>query len=952
MARSSILLGSVVLFALCFALVVNAQTCDPPAVTIKNDADIIFTPQQEMDLGDIILEKVRSDYGIIDDPAVTYYLQKMAARLAAHLPNKGIAFRIFVSDQPDTNALTITGGVIVITRKMVSFARTEDELAFILAHEMGHATVRHGAITYSRMFKRILNVDKFKDRKDIEEKFNELLERRYTKYVKPDDTDEEQDEADRLGVYAVAAAGYDAAQIAPFWQRLTSAKKKSAISIFLGGSTGSEKRLKEIVDQYKNLPAGCRENRGSTHAEEFAQWRTRVVSFDPFAKVESVPGIIKRTTLSPIRSEILAIKFSRDGRYLLVQDAATVTVLRREPLEVLFQAPAEDSLPADFTPDSSSVIVVTNGLHLRKWDVGKRELSDDIEIALPNPAWQTRVSPNGELIAAFEYNGDLSVYDTKTSDLKFRKKEYYLPTSFGWLLWQASRQLDDGFEKNVISLKFSPDSAYLLAGGEAQIGFLAHLESIVVDLTTNKQISTGGNVDRLIKNSYTFLSKDRMIGRVGKDMADSGIFSFPSGERLEKFELGGLAYSKAAEGDLIAVRPVNGAAVGIFDIHQKKYIFASRKWALDVYKDIVAAERKNGEIALYKIGSSEPFATADLPKSDFGRLRTVSFSDDGTLLVASNRGRGAVWSLENGNTLMELRSFRGSFITPDDTIFADFPAKDEMQRTIAKIEPAAKAVTPGSGFVEDSAQQYGKFLLIRRSLDEDFKKDQAKFQAKNPLIYSDERRDRAVSFRKVEFEVRDVTTGKTLWSRKFLKETPYFFVNSSRDTIALMWDAKADAVNELIEAKPDLASRRKALKEKAGDQVVEFVDLATGVAKYYLFLETGEYSIQIDAVRAAGDYIVVDDSENRQLVFSAKTGELIRRFVGVDAILNAPKGMILIENLPGRLFLYDIASGKLVNRMTFRKNVSAMRFSRDGERLFILTTDQISYTVDVSHRAP
>ncbi len=503
---------------------VISQTCDPPVVTISKNSEIIFTPEQEMYLGDIILDKVRNDYGVIDDTSVTGYLQTIANRLAKHLPNNGITFRIFISDQPETNASTLPGGVILIRRKMIAFTRTEDELAFILGHEMGHATVRHGAITFSRLFKRVLNADKFRDRNDIAEKYNQLVDRWKTKLVSADDVNEEQDEADSLGIYAMAAAGYDAGQIAPLWERLTKAKNKSSLAMFFGGGSNSEKRLKEILSQYKDLPTACRDQHPSERSEQFQQWRSRVLSFDSFAKFESVPGLVERTTLAPIRSEIESIRFSADGKYLITQDNSAVTVLAREPLGVVLEAPANDALPAQFSADSSSIIIVTKGLHLQKWNLKDRRITDDIEIALPVGYWQTKVSPNGDLIAVYETNGDLSIYDVKTGDVKFRQKEFYLPRYSEYFAWALTRERNDIYEVTALSMKFSPDGSYLLAGREDAGTF--NSQSIVIDLKAGKAISIGDNVKRLIKNSYAFLSPNRMIGRIGSDMADSGIFLF------------------------------------------------------------------------------------------------------------------------------------------------------------------------------------------------------------------------------------------------------------------------------------------------------------------------------------------------------------------------------------------------------------------------------------------
>jgi len=53
------------------------------------------------------------------------------------------AIRIRVIDDPLPNAATVAGGEIILFKGMLFFAHDGDELAGILAHEMGHVTRRH-----------------------------------------------------------------------------------------------------------------------------------------------------------------------------------------------------------------------------------------------------------------------------------------------------------------------------------------------------------------------------------------------------------------------------------------------------------------------------------------------------------------------------------------------------------------------------------------------------------------------------------------------------------------------------------------------------------------------------------------------------------------------------------------------------------------------------------------
>lgn len=193
----------VVVFSLtCLFSVVSAQTCAPPEIILNAKAENIFRPEQEMDLGDAMYERAQRDYRVIDDAGVNSYLQVIGDRLTKHLPRSNIRYRYAVADLPDTNAFALVGGRIFVTRKLISFVRNEHELAGVMAHELGHTVVRHGAIDMSRYFKQILGVNQVGDRRDVFNKYNQFIENWRTKRVKfaGNHEDAQQLEADKIGM--------------------------------------------------------------------------------------------------------------------------------------------------------------------------------------------------------------------------------------------------------------------------------------------------------------------------------------------------------------------------------------------------------------------------------------------------------------------------------------------------------------------------------------------------------------------------------------------------------------------------------------------------------------------------------------------------------------------------------------------------------------------------------
>lgn len=969
--------SSLVIFAL--TGVGFAQTCDPPPIQFNAKTENIFTAEQEMYLGEIILDKVRNGYGVIDDPAATAYLQRIGDRLSRHLPNSGIKFRFMVSDYPDTNAFAFPGGIIMVTRKMVNFVKNEDELAGVMAHELGHATVRHGGLDWSKYFTSLLNVKSVGDRQDVFDKYNQVIDLWNTKTIKTGSNheDNQQLEADKMGMFALVAAGYDPSQFPQFWVRLTKAKKRSGLSAIFGSSNPADKRLKEMLDQFQTLPPACRDQKAGAASADFEAWRTAVVTYSTAPKTEVIPGVINAQEFIPLRSEIEHLKFSPNGQFIISQDASTITVLTRDPLKVLFKVPAIDARPGWFSADSSEVIVVSNSLHVQKWNIAAKKMTSEFEVSIPDPFWQSAISPNGDQIVVYHYNGDLALYDIKTGNELFREKKFQVPDPYSVRFWVFFRQLTPDGELPLLSMNFSPDGKYVLVsqdmspqnteGGGVPLDLNPRIFSLIGDdwisvpltfkmfglnIKEGTTLAVGDNIKKLVRIGFGFIGPDQVIGRVDSDIQKSGIFSFPDGKRLEQFELGGTNFSQSTPGDNIVVRPVNGAAVGVFDLKQKKYVFAGKKNALDVSGNQVVAERKNGELAIYKIGAIEPVATVILPKSDFGSLRTVTFSDDGQWLAASERSRGAVWNLETGERRFHMRSFRGSYIAPDGKVYADFPKLGDTPRSIATMDTTTMAVTAGTEIKDKLVNQYGKYVLISRSLnkadiDADKKLDKPdKKDGDKP--FQEEAPDRRVGFRQTAIEMRDAQTGAILWTREFRAETPRSIVCPVHNSMILAWAAKSQAATEIIKQNPELQQKLKSLNDLDGDFLIEILDPSNGAVRGHFLLETGQGSFGVQGITVAGDYLVVDDDENRQIIYSISKGTLIRRVFGSKGTFSDQNGLIAVENTEGRLSVIDMASGREVSQIVLKKGIAAMTFSPDGKRLFLLTRDQIAYILDAA----
>jgi hypothetical protein len=200
----------------------------------------------------------------------------------------------------------------------------------------------------------------------------------------------------------------------------------------------------------------------------------------------------------------------------------------------------------------------------------------------------------------------------------------------------------------------------------------------------------------------------------------------------------------------------------------------------------------------------------------------------------------------------------------------------------------------------------------------------------------------------VIIEFFDARTMTALWSQSHPKESPRVWVAPSYQTLALVWDVSDEAAKTEIKADSQLKQRHANMKEKEGDYFLKILDARNGNEIGMLLIETGKGSFRLSNVFAAGDWVVVTDTQNRVLIYSLKTGEQKGRVFGGFATVSPASNLLCVENESGKLALYDLGTLEKRDEFVFSRPISMLRFSQDGQRLFVLTVNQTVFMLDVS----
>lgn len=71
------------------------------------------------------------------------YVQEIGERLLAVTPDAGKEYHFYVLDSPAVNAMALPDGYVFVNRGLISYLRSEDELAGVIGHEIGHVVGHH-----------------------------------------------------------------------------------------------------------------------------------------------------------------------------------------------------------------------------------------------------------------------------------------------------------------------------------------------------------------------------------------------------------------------------------------------------------------------------------------------------------------------------------------------------------------------------------------------------------------------------------------------------------------------------------------------------------------------------------------------------------------------------------------------------------------------------------------
>ena len=105
--------------------------------------DLKISDADERKIGEEVSAKVRTEFGVFQDKAVTKYVSLVGMALAKASTRPDLKWEFIVLDTDGVNAFASPGGLVHITRGALGLIKSEAELAGVLGHEVAHITRKH-----------------------------------------------------------------------------------------------------------------------------------------------------------------------------------------------------------------------------------------------------------------------------------------------------------------------------------------------------------------------------------------------------------------------------------------------------------------------------------------------------------------------------------------------------------------------------------------------------------------------------------------------------------------------------------------------------------------------------------------------------------------------------------------------------------------------------------------
>jgi len=217
-----VFIGALILFT------VIGCTTEYNLATQKQET-LMYSSEKEVKIGDKIAPKIEARYNIVTDIDVNERIERIFKKIVAVCDRKDLVYFVKIIDEDPINAVSLPGGYVYVFRGLIDHAQNDDQIAGVIAHEIGHITARHGVKrmqnAYAAMAVQLAAISS--RGANVASGTSLALTSLFVEH-----TQQAEFEADRLSVKYLKKAGYDPAEMAEFLKIVKREKEKAPLRRF------------------------------------------------------------------------------------------------------------------------------------------------------------------------------------------------------------------------------------------------------------------------------------------------------------------------------------------------------------------------------------------------------------------------------------------------------------------------------------------------------------------------------------------------------------------------------------------------------------------------------------------------------------------------------------------------------------------------------------------------
>jgi metalloendopeptidase OMA1, mitochondrial len=263
--------------SLSLTALLTLSACYTNPVTGRKEL-VLVSPAEELTLGAQSFADVKQKEKLSTNVAYNERVERVGRRIAQAVGNQlpDAKWEFVVFDSAEVNAFALPGGKVGVYTGLLQLADTDDQLAIVMGHEIGHVIARHGAERMSEQ--QVLQAGgQLAGAVISDDQKRQLFETAYGGLATVGRTlphsRAQESEADHMGAVFAARAGYDPRAAITFWQKMinqtnasqTAGAPTGKLASLLSTHPADQKRIADLQALMPQVLPIYEQNKGKFH---------------------------------------------------------------------------------------------------------------------------------------------------------------------------------------------------------------------------------------------------------------------------------------------------------------------------------------------------------------------------------------------------------------------------------------------------------------------------------------------------------------------------------------------------------------------------------------------------------------------------------------------------------------------------------------------------------------